>query len=817
MQKLRFTRLAHAAAGALIGCVIVGGALAPGAGAKTVVPPRIGGAMGIVPAAGGPEIAAGSNLPEVYHGGSVMRDVTIHTIFWAPSGYHFEGSPASGVLGYQSVVQRFFTDIAHDSGHLSNIYSVLDQYGDGSGPGSYSISYNAAADSINDADGYPAGPDQCASPQGLATCVTDLELENEIDHEIGSGGPTARGLTNLWFIFLPPNVDTCIAPGECGSNAYGGYHSLSNLGHGVTIYAVIPDPLIEYTIPPGSDPEGNPDAEAAIDAAAHETVEAITDPAGDAWMDSNGNEVADKCEVGPEVGTPLGFAPDGSPYDELINGDQWLIQSMWSNAQGGCVQSSPASGAPSLPQVHLTQFSPSVTGSLGASTANVGVTVLLKRAGTIVGEARTRTRADGSWGPVSLKSLTRAPAVAFGDDRDKVYVRYGRGGPPSDTILTGNGGNPFTQAGWTGWFDLDHGFAVQSGLGAGGVLVGPCSQTGVLTLAVAGTLTESPTDLCETETDIAIVSTGPIAPTATLRFQSEDNRAVTAANPYGALVSLNVPLGEANSVSSVGNDQVPFEPTGFPACTADLRSQRLSCSGLVPGARYTLTRRRGHASVRAKASGRGVTAPVGFPGRHGLRGGDVVTLSDAAHRTLTALHVAQLRVNIKGNETVIASGTCEAGDYYGPAPATPPVTAAIGAPGLSGTGKICPANGSAKGLPATNIEQTDDLSGGLTSTQVPQLQFTSPTDGATLYGPFTAQAAAGIATPQHGVTASGAPIALTITGASGGPAVFRTGNVNSAAGVSVSGLSAGTYRARWVVTDANGDTRTVLTRFTEQS
>jgi hypothetical protein len=829
MEKLRLTRLDRVAAAATIWCALSAlvalGALAPTATAraptataKVPFQPRIKGAMGIVPALGAPEIAVGSNPPVVYHGGSVMRNVTIHTIFWAPSGYHFDGPPTSGVLGYEPLVQRFFTDIAHDSGTTTDIYSVLRQYGDGTGPGQYAISYNAAADSIDDTDPYPPAGQQCASPQGVATCVTDLELEEEIDHEIGSGGSTARGLNNLWFIFLPPNVDTCTSPGECGSNVYGGYHSWSDLGSGVMIYAVIPDPLIEGTIPTGLDPEGNPDAEEAIGAAAHETIEAMTNPLGDAWMDPNGMEVADKCEVGPEIGTPLGYASDGSPYNELINGDEWLIQMMWSNAAGGCVQSSTATNsALPLAEVHLTQFSPVVSGSIGATTAKVGVTVVLERAGVAVGKVSTRTRSGGDWGPVALKSLTRAPVEAFGDDRDTVFVRYQAGGPPDDTILTGDGGNPFTESGWTGWFDLDHGFSVESGAGGGGVLIGPCSQTGALELMIGHTASQAPTNLCETETDVAIVGTGPIAPGAALSFESEDNRAVTPENPNGALVSLSVPLGEPNSVPSVLNDQVPFFPTGFPTCTADLRAQRVTCTGLVPGARYMLTRRRGHAIVRTKAGGLGATTAVGFPGGHGLRGGDVVTLRDAAHRTLSTLHVAHLRVNILGAETVIASGTCEPGDYYGPPPTSPPTNAGIGAAGIGGTGTICPLSGSAKGLPVAHIEQTDDLSGGVTFTDVPQLEFTTPSNGETLYGPFTALAGAGIPTPKHAVISSGARVAVTITPATGGSAVFHAANVNTAGGVPVPALSPGTYRAKWVLTDASGDTRTVLTRFVEES
>jgi len=93
-----------------------------------------------------------------------------------------------------------------------------------------------------------------------------------------------------------------------------GYHSLSNVnGHGLTIYAVTNDPIIATGgIAPGVDPQGNPDAEVTVDIADHETNEAMTDPTGIGWIDPNAFEVGDKCEFGPQRGTPLGFASDGA-------------------------------------------------------------------------------------------------------------------------------------------------------------------------------------------------------------------------------------------------------------------------------------------------------------------------------------------------------------------------------------------------------------------------------------------------------------------------------------------------------------------------
>jgi hypothetical protein len=46
--------------------------------------------------------------------------------------------------------------------------------------------------------------------------------------------------------------------------------------------------------------------------------------------------------------------------------------------------------------------------------------------------------------------------------------------------------------------------------------------------------------------------------------------------------------------------------------------------------------------------------------------------------------------------------------------------------------------------------------------------------------------------------------------------VFRARNVDTGQGVTVSGLVPGSYLAFWTLTDLNGDTRSVLTRFSEQ-
>jgi hypothetical protein len=538
----------------------------------------------------------------------------------------------------------------------------------------------------------------------------------------------------------------------------------------------------------------------------------MTDPVGTGWMDPNGLETADKCENGPQQSTPLGYASDGSPYNQVIGGHQYLIQDIWSNARSGCVQSSTAvASIPALHTVDLRQFSSSVSGTLG-SAHRLPVVVILARAGGPVAIASGVSRANGSWGPLTLRGRDGQPH-AVGDDRDVIEVLYGldKGSPAPDFIETGDGGNPFTESGFTGWFDLDHGYAVRSAQGHTRLLIGPCGQTGVLTLRVGAALAPSPTDQCSTETDAAPVTVGHVGLGTAMTMASEDNRGGYALEPDGALVRLTVALGEPGSVSSIANNQLVFTPTGFPTCTAFLRIDTVRCAGLVARERYRLLR----GGRTLGAGGAGAAGAVTLTGL-AIRGGDVVTLVNAAGRRLTSLHVARLRIDLVGNETVVASGTCQAGDYWGKPVTSPPIGPSIGV-GISNSGTICPASGKAKGLPTADIAQTDDFSGGQTVTQVPEIQSTAPIQDETLYGSFVASAQSGLPGPHGSVSAGGVPIALRITPAGSRHRVFHAANVDTARGVDVPALAPGAYVATWVLHDAAGDTRTLTTRFVDEA
>ena len=178
------------------------------------------------------------------------------------------------------------------------------------------------------------------------------------------------------------------------------------------------------------------------------------------------------------------------------------------------------------------------------------------------------------------------------------------------------------------------------------------------------------TDFCNTQTGAATVGlSAPVGPGDSITQTTDDNRAfqdpnLPTANPVGGLVSLTVPVGEPDAFSSFVNPLATFQPTGFPTCTADLEAQAVSCSGLVPGENYTATDTRTGSAQGATGDSQG-TIDVSFP-TGTLQGGDAVTLSNGS-RDVTTLHVSHLKVAINGEQSVLAGGSCEAGELLRPA------------------------------------------------------------------------------------------------------------------------------------------------------
>jgi hypothetical protein len=101
-------------------------------------------------------------------------------------------------------------------------------------------------------------------------------------------------MNKMYLLFTSSGEGSCFDSGstECAYTYYCAYHS--SFGSPSVIY--------------GNEPYGDPntcnsvtvfptraDADTAATAASHEISEAITDPLGNAWYDSSGSEIGDKC------------------------------------------------------------------------------------------------------------------------------------------------------------------------------------------------------------------------------------------------------------------------------------------------------------------------------------------------------------------------------------------------------------------------------------------------------------------------------------------------------------------------------------------
>ncbi|HUZ82803.1 MAG TPA: hypothetical protein VMU73_11225 [Gaiellaceae bacterium] len=283
-------------------------------------PPRVQNILGMVlPAhASGGSLGAGALK---YHNGPVMHVNTSYAIYWVPSGYSVSSD-------YQSLINRFFTDVAADSGKTSNVYYSDTQYYDGSGHIAYSSTFGGFT---LDTNAFPASG--CSDTVSQTTiCLSDAQLQAEIQRVISAQGWTA-GPTHEFFLFTPRGVGSC-AGSSCAFSQYCAYHSWIGSGSSVVLYANQP---YTDTVPAACDATAHPnnsEADPTINVVSHEHNETITDPNGNAWYDSAGYENGDKCAW--KFGTSIGSTAYGA-YNQLINGNPYELQQEYSNAHRGCV------------------------------------------------------------------------------------------------------------------------------------------------------------------------------------------------------------------------------------------------------------------------------------------------------------------------------------------------------------------------------------------------------------------------------------------------------------------------------------------------
>jgi hypothetical protein len=322
-----------------------------------------------------------------YHGGPVLQSSAPYFIFWDPSGTGI--SSASRAL-----LMRYFTDVAADSGKTSNVYAVDWQYTDSDGDSAgRATQFSAASQVIDDSQPFPPlDTTNCSTSTTWPNCVTDAQLRAEVTRLISADGlPTGDGAdAPIYFVVTPGDTNVCMDSSSCTSSTFCAYHSSFDDGSNKVLYASIPlffDGASSTQDPKDCQDDGNSEvqepngdiADVAIKYLSHEDNETITDALANAWFSSSGNEIGDECNFfgsfAPNSGTnPNAFAPTlggsasaGTLYNQLINGDEYYIQSEWSNAAGTC-EFFP-------PPISMT-VSPSTIAADGRSQATATATVL---------------------------------------------------------------------------------------------------------------------------------------------------------------------------------------------------------------------------------------------------------------------------------------------------------------------------------------------------------------------------------------------------------------------------------------------------------
>ncbi len=362
-----------------------------------------------------------------YGGGAVLHSSAPYLVFWTPSG---ESIPASS----RSLMERYLTDVAADSGRSSNVVGVLRQYYDRTGFADYRQTFKPARQVIVDTHSYP--PREAGSCPQVSSfyphCIADDQLQAELqrlitaDHlptagSINAASPAgsapARLAANapIYNVILPADVEVCnTLNGLCTGNQISGYHfNFVDRRGDVVLYAALPLwPLRAGSLlvpcPTGpvchldgttvvQSPNRDVHTDGLISALSHEVSEVITNPYGGWISPSTENEVGDNCEMNTSAKLPPGlgsnpnaFRPTlggseaaGTLYTQLINSHRYYTQSEWSNGDNNCeMRPSPGKIAPRFAvsrglhaAIRSLAFNPAATTStnaLSSATWNFG-------------------------------------------------------------------------------------------------------------------------------------------------------------------------------------------------------------------------------------------------------------------------------------------------------------------------------------------------------------------------------------------------------------------------------------------------------------
>jgi len=226
-----------------------------------------------------PAPAAGSNL--INHGGPVQTAPKVYVVYWG-----WQSDPS----GEQAYLNNFLSSVGG-----TQWLSTVNQYGSGSN--------STLSGTWSDSASVPSHPSDSAIQAEAAKAAGHFGAGTSVNVQIVVATPTGhstRGFGTQWCAYhgavsSDPNVTYTDLPYMTDAGSSCGANSVRSQLDGVSIV------------------EG------------HELAEAITDPLLNAWYDSSGAEIGDKCawQNLSTISTSKGT---------------FAVQPLWSNSAGGCVQ-----------------------------------------------------------------------------------------------------------------------------------------------------------------------------------------------------------------------------------------------------------------------------------------------------------------------------------------------------------------------------------------------------------------------------------------------------------------------------------------------
>jgi uncharacterized repeat protein (TIGR01451 family) len=286
--------------------------------------------------------------------GKVMVAPTVYNIYWLPAGQHYESAAtAASDTNYEHLLDRFFTDVGN-----SNYYRMVTQYKGSNGTPMNAVGFGGA---FLDTTAYPHAGTQ-ADP------LLDADLTSQVTSVAAAHSLTQDG-NHIFMVYTAFNIFECQTPtSDCNffkaghTNAYCAYHNSFNSGS--DIYAFMGDDSM-FGDPGGCSvgvaPNGDAAADAEISTGAHEFIESVTDPNIDNWLSSVGTgqqEIGDLCNRNDGPHNSVGADVD-------LNGHQYDVQQMWSNAVNGCAMDlnvAKTSDVPPVLDITKTADATAVTG-----------------------------------------------------------------------------------------------------------------------------------------------------------------------------------------------------------------------------------------------------------------------------------------------------------------------------------------------------------------------------------------------------------------------------------------------------------------------